>query len=146
MKRYFIRALTVLLVTAVSTVVYNCAGGRSMGKVHPVAVEKPACSQCHTDEYAAMEHTADFSATHRIFAAQRQQACYLCHRESFCSDCHANKEEIKPSDKYKDAPERFLPHRGDYLNQHMIDGRINPALCFKCHGRKNNERCRACHR
>jgi hypothetical protein len=39
-----------------------------------------------------------------------------------------------------------LPHRGDYLNQHMIDGRINPALCARCHGRTDNQRCRACHK
>jgi hypothetical protein len=39
-----------------------------------------------------------------------------------------------------------MPHRGDYITQHQIDGRINPAPCFRCHGRRNNERCAECHR
>ncbi|MBI5740791.1 MAG: cytochrome C [Nitrospirae bacterium] len=146
MKNRYPEILKILALVIFAAIIINCAGNTSLQKTHPVEVEKPVCSQCHTDQYAAMEHTTDFSVRHKFYATQRQQACNLCHRESFCNDCHANKEELKPSDKYKDAPERFLPHRGDYLTQHMIDGKINPAMCFKCHGRKNNERCRACHR
>ena len=94
-----------------------------------------------------MDHSAEFGGLrHKFSARQNKQACGLCHAESFCSDCHAHREQLKPSDKYKDAPERALPHRGDYINQHKIDGRINPASCMKCHGRSNNERCKACHR
>ena len=51
--------------------------------------------------------------------------------ESFCSDCHAHREELKPSDKYKEYVTRDLPHRGDYLTQHQIDGRINPAVVLQ---------------
>ncbi|RJQ50861.1 MAG: cytochrome C [Nitrospiraceae bacterium] len=118
----------------------------SMAGPHPVEVSPhPVCSDCHTDERAALSHTSDFFTRHKFHAYQNKQWCLVCHKESFCSDCHANKEELKPSDKYKDSPERYLPHRGDYLNQHKIDGRINPAPCMKCHGRKNNRRCKACH-
>lgn len=121
------------------------AGGMSR---HPVEVSSPViCSNCHTDQRAMLDHGSDFAAKrHKFYAAQNGQACGLCHREAFCADCHAHKEELKPSDKYRDAPERTLPHRGDYLNQHKIDGRINPSSCFPCHGRQNNERCRVCHR
>lgn len=115
---------------------------------HPMEVEAPViCSQCHTDWRGSLDHTAEFGGRlHKFSARQNVQACGLCHVESFCSDCHANREQLKPSDKYKDAPERALPHRGDYLNQHKIDGRINPVSCMKCHGRQNNGRCKTCHR
>jgi hypothetical protein len=28
----------------------------------------------------------------------------------------------------------------------MIDGKIDPASCYRCHGRTNNEQCVQCHR
>jgi hypothetical protein len=129
-------------------ILYACAHMASSPKEHPVAVTGlPNCAECHGDRWAAWNHQAsDFYRKHRFYAAQQRQACGTCHRESFCNDCHAYKEEIKPSDKYKTSPERSLPHRGDYLSRHRIEGRINPASCLKCHGRGNNERCKACHR
>lgn len=114
---------------------------------HPTGLpDITACSDCHNDERAVFNHTADFNVRHSFFASQKEVVCQACHKTSFCADCHANKEDLKPSDKYKDAPDRFLPHRGDYITQHRIDGKINPAPCMKCHGRKNNERCKECHR
>ncbi len=128
---------------------YACAGTPSLAKWHPVEIKEAreaVCSNCHTNELADMDHNNDFTKRHKFFAAQRKQVCGVCHMESFCSDCHAGKAGMLPSDKYKDSPERPYPHRGNYLTQHMIDGRVNPALCMKCHGRQNNERCRACHK
>ena len=115
---------------------------------HPGGITRDAmiCSDCHFDGRAVLSHTADFKTRHKFYAAQKKQVCQSCHKESFCADCHANKEEIKPSDKFKDSPERFFPHRGDYITRHKIDGRINPAPCMRCHGRKNNARCKTCHR
>lgn len=114
---------------------------------HPIAVEgMPICSQCHPDKWPQMDHKPGWAKTHRFPAAQDSQVCSVCHAESFCSDCHTVQDELKASDKHKDAPERWFPHRGDYLSQHMIDGKINPAECFRCHGRRNNDRCKACHR
>jgi hypothetical protein len=139
--------IAVLLAILALFGLYACARTASMAAVHPVEVEPASlCSDCHTDWRTSLNHTSDFAARHRFQAQQQSQACAVCHKESFCSDCHAHREELKPSDKYKDSPERSLPHRGDYLNQHKIDGRINPASCMKCHGRSNNERCKACHR
>ena len=124
-----------------------CAKTASLATRHPAEVEKPPiCADCHTDGRAALSHTADFVVRHKFYAVQQQQTCTLCHAPWFCADCHAHKEELKPSDKYKDSPERSLPHRGDYLSQHKIDGRMDPAACFPCHGRQNNERCKTCHR
>jgi hypothetical protein len=43
----------------------------------------------------------------------------------------------------------FLTHDERVKNarsrSQRIDGRINPASCFPCHGRQNNERCKVCH-
>jgi hypothetical protein len=136
-----------MLAAAFAAVIAACAKTASLAARHPMEVEgMPICSDCHSDGRAALSHTAEFSFRHKFYAAQQKQTCSLCHNDSFCSDCHPHKEELKPSDKYKDSPERALPHRGDYISQHKIDGKVNPASCFPCHGRQNNERCRACHR
>jgi hypothetical protein len=143
------KVLTFLLLLPVFVLaLYMSTGTAGTALKHPVEVEAPViCSQCHTDWRASMDHSAEFGRLrHKFSARQNKQACDLCHIESFCADCHGVNESLKPSDKYKDAPERALPHRGDYLNQHKIDGRINPASCMKCHGRQNNARCKTCHR
>jgi hypothetical protein len=142
----FTLLVLILLAAVLSVVIVACAQTASMATKHPVEVEKmPLCSDCHTDWRSALSHTTDFSTRHKFYASQQKQTCLLCHKESFCADCHAIKEEIKPSDKYKDSPELAMPHRGDYITQHKIDGRINPASCFPCHGRQNNQRCKVCH-
>jgi len=142
-----IKALVLGILALSGTLLFSCAVHQSTARKHPLEVQgMPLCSECHTDGRASLDHRSDWIKKHKFFAAQQKQTCDACHAEAFCSDCHANKEEIKPSDKFKDAPERTLPHRGDYLNQHKIDGKINPASCVPCHGRQNNERCRVCHK
>jgi hypothetical protein len=140
-----ITAFVVFLVMCAS-----CAHAKttSIPKKHPVEVTgMPDCSECHTDKWKVFDHTtASFYEKHRIYAQDERLACASCHKNSFCADCHAHKEEIKPSDKHADSPQRNLPHRGDYLSQHMIDGQVSPASCAKCHGRQNNEGCKTCHR
>ena len=140
------RLLLLLILTLLATLLYACANP-SIARKHPEAVKgMPDCTECHSDSWGALNHKAvDFYAKHKFYASQ-PNLCMGCHTQSFCSDCHAHKEEIKPSDKYKDNPARALPHRGDYFSQHKIDGRINPASCVKCHGRQSNERCKTCHR
>ena len=148
MRTTAIKLMLLLLPLVVFLLVHAPGSTAGQAVKHPMEVEAPVlCSQCHTDWRASMDHSAEFGGLrHKFSARQNKEACGLCHAESFCSDCHAHKDELKPSDKYKDAPDRALPHRGDYLNQHKIDGQINPASCMKCHGRQNNERCRTCHK
>lgn len=148
MRTTVIKLMFLLLLPVISLLVHVPGSNAGTAAKHPMDVEALViCSQCHTDWRATMDHSAEFGGLrHKFSARQHKQTCGLCHAESFCSDCHANREQLKPGDKYKDAPERALPHRGDYLNQHKIDGRINPAACMKCHGRQNNERCRVCHK
>jgi len=146
--RAFLKNMALLFSIFAAVVVINaCAGTQSYPPVHPEEVAgMPLCSECHTEWQKAYDHTGRFASTHRFYASRDQAVCQTCHLPSFCADCHGDREELKPSDKFKDQPERTLPHRGDYLTQHKIDGKINPALCYKCHGRKNDRRCRECHR
>jgi hypothetical protein len=130
------------------------AAEKKIPETHPVELqEKPLCTECHTDDasvaskpIAAFNHGNDWVSTHRFYAAQTQQLCNACHKSSFCIDCHAWKDELKPSDKYGESVDRWLPHRGDYLFQHRIDGKVDPTSCFRCHGRQNNRTCKRCHR
>lgn len=147
MKKKSINIIFLILLPVMALILVACAHTQSIVAQHPIKLEgMPICGDCHTDYRSSLNHISDFYTRHRFWAASNSQTCGVCHNEAFCSDCHAHKEELKPSDKYKDSPELTMPHRGDYLNQHKIDGRINPASCFTCHGRQNNERCKVCHR
>jgi len=141
------KAILSLLVLAFVGVLSACANTNSIVKEHPAKLTSaPDCGACHSGELASMSHKSPgFFGMHRHYA-QKRLVCAACHQESFCSDCHARKVEIKPSELHADSPERELPHRGDYLSRHRIDGKISPASCARCHGRQNNERCVKCHR
>lgn len=111
------------------------------------------CLECHENistgalkAYESFSHTASFVRQHGMLAVQGQNLCASCHRPAFCQDCHARNEELKPNTKMGDRPDRALPHRGDYIVLHQLDGRLDPGSCFRCHGNKNDGKCRACHR
>ena len=122
---------------------------------HPeeLATGPVACSECHLDNqkgtmkpFAAFNHSRAFVANHRFYAASDDALCAVCHKGSFCADCHTNQTEIKPAEKLGYRPDRSAPHRGDYLTLHKIEGKLDPASCYRCHGRANNDRCVICHR
>lgn len=127
---------------------------RRVPETHPVELTAmPRCTECHSDDtgvalkpIATFNHSADFISSHRFYASQTYRLCNACHKVSFCADCHAYKDELKPSEKYSGSPERWLPHKGDYLFQHRIDGRLDPTSCYRCHGTQNNKACKRCHR
>ena len=142
-----IQALLAVLAPALVAGVVACAGPKSTARIHPEEVKGlPQCSDCHEGAQRQFNHGTAFLRDHRDPARQGQQVCEMCHRTSFCADCHGYKEEIKPSDKRAADPGSASPHRGDYVTQHRFDGRVDPAPCFGCHGRKNDWRCRQCHR
>jgi hypothetical protein len=109
------------------------------------------CSDCHEAEpdgfpFRRYEHTPLFGDNHRFTATGSQRVCDMCHHPSFCGDCHGAGAGLKPSVKNHTDTRRLAPHRGDYLIRHRIDGRLNPAKCFRCHGRpKAAKTCRPCH-
>jgi hypothetical protein len=111
------------------------------------------CLECHQGvstgalkPYATFRHSRVFINAHGTYARQEQSLCAACHAPSFCQTCHARNDEMKPNVKMGDRPDRMAPHRGDYLATHRIDGRIDPGSCFRCHGNRNDARCRQCHK
>jgi hypothetical protein len=123
---------------------------------HPEALavgQQVSCSECHEDQQKwtlksipSFSHTPAFVKNHRFYAANDDRLCALCHKSSFCNDCHTNKAEMKPSTKYGYRPDREMPHRGNFMTLHRIEGKLDPASCYRCHGRTNNEQCNNCHR
>lgn len=112
---------------------------------------KQMCTDCHdTDDgtivYERYNHNVYFAENHGHQSRQNSRVCDMCHRQSFCNDCHVTRNELKPSLKMQtDNPRRFV-HRGDYLSRHQIDGRINPIPCFRCHGNpRSSITCKRCH-
>jgi hypothetical protein len=122
---------------------------------HPEALangQQVNCLECHEDQAkgtlkspGTFSHTQSFVKNHRFYAGD-DRLCATCHQGSFCTDCHTNKIEMKPSTLYGNRPDRELPHRGNYQTLHKIEGKLDPASCYRCHGRGNNDRCVACHR
>jgi hypothetical protein len=152
------KACSALLWVAASlTLLAACAtlhGGLDLPDRHPEelpAGERPTCTECHDPSgeslnYEQFNHTAIFADTHRQQAYQNERVCSLCHQTSFCNDCHATRVELKPSIKNQTETYRRMPHRGDYLSRHRIDGRVDPTSCFRCHGNpKNAQTCIPCH-
>ncbi|OGU12016.1 MAG: cytochrome C [Geobacteraceae bacterium GWC2_58_44] len=114
---------------------------------HPEALEagRVSCTECH-EKLSTFNHTTAFVKDHRFYASSDNRNCAICHKSSFCNDCHTNQVEMKPSIKLGNRPDREMPHRGDFTTLHKIEGKLDPASCRRCHGRANNERCIICHR
>ncbi|MBK5275911.1 MAG: cytochrome C [Desulfuromonadales bacterium] len=148
----FLLIACILAVTACSHIFSTEA---SLPAWHPEALGEGRvdCSECHEDQVrgvmkatATFKHSTEFIKQHRFYAARDGLLCSICHASSFCNDCHANQTEMKPPIKLGNRPDRELIHRGDYLTLHMIDGKIDPVSCYRCHGRANNEKCIRCHK
>jgi len=151
MRKNMILALGALALLAACA---TLKGSYEVPTQHPEALaagKRPVCTECHEERselipYARFNHTVYFADSHRQAAYQSERLCAMCHQTSFCNDCHATRVELKPSIKEQTDTFRRLPHRGDYLSRHMIDGRVDPISCFRCHGNpKAALSCRTCH-
>jgi hypothetical protein len=144
-----ILVIALLLVRYVSSAL---AGSYNVPLSHSAEEENLSiCTQCHEAKdkefpFKRFNHTKTFISHHSTVAKQNENVCAMCHRQSFCSDCHAVGIELKPSVKNHTAAKQSMPHRGDYLTRHRIDGRIDPTGCFSCHGSPKAQRsCSKCH-
>lgn len=157
MKQCTFLQLTLLLLSGL--VLTACASlfsqDKSLPAAHPeqLAERRVLCSECHDDQAKgslralnSFSHTPTFVNEHRFYAMNSERLCSVCHAVSFCNDCHATKSELRPSQKLGNRPDRELMHRGDFMSRHRIEGKLDPASCYRCHGRGNNEQCRSCHR
>ncbi|MEI6972211.1 MAG: cytochrome C [bacterium] len=152
-----VRCLQVVLVlslVSVSACVSMQRRARLMAK-HPdvegFGNKPPVCTECHdsrgdTFAWEKFDHAAGFGERHGAVAHQNEEVCAMCHKSNFCSDCHGNRVELKPSVRNQRDTFRKMPHRGDYLARHRIDGRVDPTSCVRCHGNsKTSETCVKCH-
>lgn len=109
------------------------------------------CTDCHeargeTLAFGNFVHSPTWMSSHKYQAYQNEAVCSLCHQTSYCNNCHASELELKPSDRNPLDKTQQMPHRGDYLSRHRIDGRIDPTSCFRCHGNpKAAKTCAPCH-
>ena len=156
MRRRYLLVLTAMSLSTLLLVA--CAaldGGYPLPAQHPPEADlgrtRPVCSGCHETgtkglAFADFNHTPTFADNHRSVAGRQPQVCAMCHQQSFCNNCHSNGTELKPSLKNQTDTFQRMPHRGDYLTRHKIDGRIDPTSCYRCHGNpKTAQRCTTCH-
>jgi len=156
-KTGIIKKAGIIVIFLMLILVWGCVGNIQRDYVpvmHPEDVSGgPAdCLECHDNEtgpalkpYATFVHTAAFLRQHGFYSSQNQDLCTSCHKVSFCQDCHATDDELRPSVKSGNRPDRTFPHRGDYIIQHRIDGRLDPGSCVSCHARRNSSTCLSCH-
>jgi hypothetical protein len=147
-----------ILGAALLALLFGCSAISQSPSVPPKHPEelptgRPNCLECHENvstgalkPYATFRHSQVFISSHGTYARQSQNLCASCHAPVFCRTCHAGKEEIKPNTKMGDRPDRMAPHRGDYTVTHQMDGRLDPGSCYRCHGNKNDVKCKQCHR
>ena len=157
MRRTTLRP-AILVVAGLFVILAACAQMKALPSLpdsHPEALASGpvSCAECHQDEqrgtmkaFSSFNHSPSFVTNHRFYASGDDRLCSTCHKASFCADCHTNRVEMKPSVKYGNRPDRMMQHRGNYLTLHKIEGKLDPASCYRCHGRANNERCVTCHR
>ena len=150
------RILVTLSLTLSMLFLFACASLKKENMLpleHPRVFENkaPVCTECHEARsgdvhYELYNHTNVFAKNHRLPAYQNMQICTICHAQRDCDECHGVRIELKPSQKNQIETYRRMPHRGDYLSRHRIDGRIDPTSCFRCHGNpKTAETCAKCH-
>ena len=127
-------------------------GAFQLPLVHPDEGEDlRQCLDCHDSEesdfpFERFRHGLLFGEGHGGSARGHRAVCAMCHQERYCSDCHGLRQGLKPALRHSTASQRRLPHRGDYLTRHRIDGRIDPTTCFRCHGSpKKAKLCAPCH-
>jgi len=149
---------SIMAVTGLIVIIAACSQMKTLPTLpasHPeeLASGPPICSECHEDTqkgtlkaYGAFMHSPAYKKNHRLYASSDVRLCVTCHKGTFCADCHTNQVEMKPSVKHGNRPDRFIPHRGDFMTLHKIEGKLDPASCYRCHGRGNNQLCVACHR
>ncbi len=152
------RTVTLTIIVALlGAVLLGCSGAQrtSAPARHPEEVSGRGvdCLECHENDLGpdlkpreTFRHTNTFLLRHGNYAMQARDLCNSCHGEPLCLECHATREELTPALKRGDRPDRNLPHRGDYIVQHQIDGRVDPGSCVRCHGNRNDEACVVCHK
>lgn len=108
------------------------------------------CRKCHSDlgsmdivPISDYSHTTNWMQRHKLVASKDKEVCAKCHEQSFCSNCHNIRDDMRQSEKFPEDVERKMIHRADYRTRHPIEARANSASCMRCHDIRS---CLDCHR
>ena len=89
-----------------------------------------------------LRHGQGWQQTHGVQARQQSQVCQQCHTQQQCDDCHDVSQDMTLAERKPDEVFRNLVHRGDWITQHPIEARSQPAKCMRCH---TVNTCDSCH-
>ena len=110
------------------------------------------CGGCHKSlaEFpikfvSAFRHEGDFLKEHGRRARSQTDLCRRCHTQSFCADCHSQRQVVLPGLKYMERADRQFIHRGDWLSRHPIEASGRAGMCVRCHSSKQCEKCHRSH-
>lgn len=160
-NKTFLLLMVAVLVLVMSACTHFLSQEESGVATHPVDFKDlkrhVTCTECHGAEdmlkgidkpYKDFNHSEAYYRNHSYYAyvGNNGNMCTTCHTKAFCTDCHATNAALNPNSRNRDNIEFGFSHRGDYLTRHRYDGEMDPASCYKCHGRSNNELCRNCHK
>lgn len=100
---------------------------------HTTADNLNDCGLCHGPDFRLrpVDHGPSWQNSHGLQARLDQTACYQCHTESTCQECHAG-DNVRPRS-----------HRLNYAFDHALDARGNELLCATCH--QEPTYCSSCH-
>jgi hypothetical protein len=117
---------------------------------HQAQYDRAECTPCHTTfrevplrAVAEFEHGAGWMGQHGMLARSEGMACYQCHTESQCAECHSQVAPAMSVRLYPDQVDRTLLHRGDWLSTHAIEARADADMCGRCH--EPSTFCQDCH-
>jgi|Deesub1362A_J573_1020465.scaffolds.fasta_scaffold00432_4 hypothetical protein len=135
------------------------------------------CYACHPRGKMRLpqDHTYLFrTKEHGSYAKRNLSYCYMCHKESFCQNCHLRERVIPDDHKVKDwknthgkekysrvsactpchSQKKFcynchpvkMPHPLNWLLAHGEAGRVSIDVCRTCHRQRGlDDYCQSCH-
>lgn len=105
------------------------------------------CHKCHATmsdregpkPMSRFHHGGEWLALHGSDLLSRPEGlglCAKCHDRGYCQDCHEARDErlVRPELKWPDRPDRQFIHRGDWINRHAVEARVDSSYCIRCHG------------
>jgi hypothetical protein len=100
---------------------------------HLTAENLGDCRMCHTAgfELRPADHGPGWQNGHGLLARTDQNACFQCHTQTSCQECHAG-DNVRPRS-----------HELNYAFNHGLDARGNEMQCITCH--QEPTYCSNCH-
>lgn len=132
-KTFEIKENAKTFVKPLSDICHECHRERRSGFEKAPAT----CFTCHKS-FDALKNIkpqnhqlVDWKTAHGLRARLEGQACFSCHTNSRCVQCHAQRNDVK-----------MRNHKRNFLFFHSIQARMEPHRCDTCHTK--NE-CTKCH-